>query len=154
MENTHIKLAYDEIGNVKILFQEYITMLGEDLTFQDYENELKNLPGKYKLPKGRLYTAYFENELAGCIALRPLEGNKCEMKRLYVRPKFRGKKIGKLLANMVIEDAIVLGYKSMLLDTLISLNSAVHLYKSLGFKEIAPYYYNPLKDVLYFELVF
>lgn len=148
-----IKLAYDEIENIKLLFEEYTKMLGEDLTFQDYESELKNLPGKYQLPEGRLYTAYFENQLAGCVALRCLKENKCEMKRLYVRSKYRSKKIGKLLAQKVIEDARAIGYKSMVLDTLGSLKSAVYLYKNLGFQQIQPYYYNPLKDVLYFELV-
>lgn len=148
-----IKLAYDEIENIKILFEEYTKMLGEDLTFQDYESELKGLPGKYQMPKGRLYAAYFENQLAGCIALRCLEENKCEMKRLYVRPEYRSKKIGKLLAQKVIEDARAIGYKSMVLDTLGSLKSAIYLYENLGFQQIQPYYYNPLKDVLYFELV-
>lgn len=148
-----IKLAYDEIENIKILFEEYTKMLGEDLTFQDYESELKSLPGKYQLPEGRLYIAYFENRVAGCVALRYLEENKCEMKRLYVRPEYRNKKLGKLLAQKVIEDAGVIGYKSMVLDTLGSLKSAICLYESLGFKQIQPYYYNPLKDVLYFELI-
>ncbi len=144
--------AYDEIEGIKILFAEYTQMLGVNLDFQDYEKELQQLPGKYALPDGRLYIAYAENKASGCIALRRIDDAICEMKRLYVRPEFRGHKIGQMLVGQIVEDAKKLKYDYMVLDTLATLENAVILYKKLGFYEIEPYYQNPLDNVIYMRL--
>lgn len=144
-----IKSAYEQIESVKVLFSEYNQMLGVNLNFQNYEQELDQLPGKYALPDGRLYIAWVKNTAAGCIALRRINDRACEMKRLYVRPEFRGYQIGQMLADQIIADAIELEYKYMLLDTLTTLENAVALYKKLGFYEIEPYYQNPLENVIY-----
>lgn len=149
---TKIKLAYNEIYDVKKLFEEYTQMLGVNLDFQNYEQELDQLPGKYALPHGRLYIAYADDKLAGCIALRKVNDVVCEGKRLYVRPEFRGYKIGQMLMEQIIEDAVELKYKYVVLDTLATLESAVALYIKLGFYEIDPYYQNPLGNVVYMRL--
>jgi len=147
-----IKLAYDRLDEVRTLFKEYHKMLGVDLCFQDFEDELKTLPGKYAQPDGRLYVITLENKLAGCIGLRRYDETRCEMKRLFVRPQFRGLRLGQILAEKIIQDAKDIGYKEMVLDTLSSLESAVYMYRKMGFEEVEPYYDNPLKDVIYFEL--
>lgn len=147
-----IKAAYDDLENIKLLFNEYTTMLGVNLTFQGYDEEIKNLPGKYALPYGRLYIAYYNNKAAGCIALRKFENDGCEMKRLFVRPEYRHLKIGKKLVDKIIEDARELKYKYMVLDTLSNLHEAVSLYRKSGFQEVEAYYENPLDNVLYFKL--
>ena len=147
-----IKSAYDDLANVKLLFNEYTTMLGVNLNFQGYDDEIKNLPGKYAMPYGRLYIAYYNNNAAGCIALRKFEENGCEMKRLFVRPEYRHLKIVKKLVDKIIEDAHELKYKYMVLDTLSNLHGAVALYKKSGFHEVNAYYENPLDNVLYFKL--
>lgn len=147
-----IKLAYDDLENVKLLFNEYTAMLGVNLAFQGYDAEIKNLPGKYAMPSGRLYIAYCGNKAAGCIALRKFGEDGCEMKRLFVRPEYRHLKIGKKLVDKIIEDAHELKYKHMVLDTLSNLHGAVALYKKSGFHEVEAYYENPLDNVLYFKL--
>ena len=147
-----IKAAYNDLENIKLLFNEYTTMLGVNLTFQGYDEEIKNLPGKYALPYGRLYIAYCNNKAAGCIALRKFENDGCEMKRLFVRPEYRHLKIGKKLVDKIIEDARELKYKYMVLDTLSNLHEAVSLYRKFGFQEVEAYYENPLDNVLYFKL--
>ena len=147
-----IKAAYNDLENIKLLFNEYTTMLGVNLTFQGYDEEIKNLPGKDALPYGRLYIAYYNNKAAGCIALRKFENDGCEMKRLFVRPEYRHLKIGKKLVDKIIEDARELKYKYMVLDTLSNLHEAVSLYKKSGFQEVEAYYENPLDNVLYFKL--
>ncbi len=147
-----IKLAYQDIDKVKLLFGEYTSMLGFDLRFQHYDEELQKLPADYALPRGRLYIANYDNQLAGCIALRPFDNNCCEMKRLFVRPEFRGKRIGKALVEQVISDAKETKYQAMLLDTLTSLAASVALYKRLGFYEIEPYRFNPLPNALFLRL--
>lgn len=147
-----IRSAYDDLENVKLLFNEYTAMLGVNLTFQGYDDEIKNLPGKYAIPYGRLYIAYCDNKAAGCIALRKFEEDGCEMKRLFVRPEYRHLKIGKKLVDKIIEDARELKYKYMVLDTLSNLDGAVALYKKSGFHEVEAYYENPLNNVLYFKL--
>lgn len=149
-----IKAAYNDLENIKLLFNEYTTMLGVNLTFQGYDEEIKNLPGKYALPYGRLYIAYYNNKAAGCIALRKFENDGCEMKRLFVRPEYRHLKIGKKLVDKIIEDARELKYKYkyMVLDTLSNLHEAVSLYRKSGFQEVEAYYENPLDNVLYFKL--
>ncbi|MBV9240904.1 MAG: GNAT family N-acetyltransferase [Acidobacteria bacterium] len=124
------------------------------LCFQGFEDELATLPGKYAPPKGRLLLACFDDDLAGCIALRPLkEDGVCEMKRLFVRDGFRGKKVGVSLIERVIADAREIGYSQMRLDTHPEkMGKAVDLYRSHGFVEISPYYENPHCGVLFMEL--
>lgn len=147
-----IKAAYNDLENIKLLFNEYTTMLGVNLAFQGYDEEIKNLLGKYALPYGRLYIAYYDNKAAGCIALRKFENDGCEMKRLFVRPEYRHLKIGKKLVDKIIEDARELKYKYVVLDTLSNLHEAVSLYRKSGFQEVEAYYENPLDNVLYFKL--
>ena len=127
--NISIDLAYEQEEIVRKLFLEYTKMLidndktfGEYLKLQSYDRELNNLKEKYGLPFGRLYLAYIDNEVAGCIALKRIDKNNCEMKRLYVKEKYRGKKIASKLVDKIIEDAKFIGYKYMLLDTLPFLN--------------------------------
>lgn len=143
--NIKVEEAYCHIEDIKTLFNEYVASLGIDLAFQNYEEELQALPGKYENPLGRLYIAYADDMPAGCAALRPLDEKRCEMKRLYVRSQFRGLKLGKLLSEKIISDAKEIGYDFLLLDTLSSMEKALALYKSLGFKEIEPYYKSPLE---------
>ena len=145
-------------GDVRIeaarrLFREYEAWLGLDLCFQGFEDELQNLPGKYAVPEGRLYLAQVDDAIAGCIALRPLESDACEMKRLFVREGFRGLRIGQRLIEQVINDARAIGYATMRLDTFpTKMGKAVQLYESYGFSEIPPYYNNPNDGVLFMEL--
>ena len=140
------------IQDVRILFREYQRYLNVDLGFQDFERELASLPGEYQPPTGILLLAKAGEKVAGCIALRVIEEGICEMKRLYIRPEFRGLKLGRHLAESVIREAIRIGYRKMRLDTLNTLTEAMHLYESLGFKRVPPYYPNPLPDVVYWEL--
>lgn len=147
-----IKSAYDRLDEVRTLFKEYHKHLGVDLCFQNYDEELANLPGYYQIPDGRLYLIYLEDKLAGCIALRRFDKTRCEMKRLFVREQFRGLRLGQILAEKIISEAKVIGYEEMVLDTLASLESAVSMYRKMGFIEIEPYYDNPLENVLYFKL--
>ena len=147
-----IKEAYDNIEEIKILFHEYVALIGIDLTFQSYQEELSNLPGKYSRPFGRLYIASVDGVPAGCIALRRFDEKRGEMKRLYVRDHFRSRKIGRLLSEKVILEAQFIGYQAILLDTLSAMEEARALYQSLGFVEIAPYYESPLKDTHFLSL--
>lgn len=147
-----IKEAYDNIEEIKILFHEYVALIGIDLTFQSYQEELSNLPGKYSRPFGRLYIASVDGVPAGCIALRRFDEKRGEMKRLYVRDQFRSRKIGRLLSEKVILEAQFIGYQAILLDTLSAMEEARALYQSLGFVEIAPYYESPLKDTHFLSL--
>jgi ribosomal protein S18 acetylase RimI-like enzyme len=142
-----------EIQKVRELFYEYAQSLGFNLDFQDFQKELDNLPGDYKEPTGKLFLANYGSKLVGCIALRKISINICEMKRLYVKPSFRHKGIGKALANHIIRYAREFGYKIMRLDTINSMIEANWLYKKLGFKEISPYRYNPIKGATFFELL-
>ncbi|MDR1630096.1 MAG: GNAT family N-acetyltransferase [Oscillospiraceae bacterium] len=144
--------AYEMLASVRTLFLEYAELLNADLSFQQFEEELAALPGAYALPRGRLYAAFSDGQLAGCAALRPFDETCCEMKRLYVREQFRGEQIGKTLAGHLIADAREMGCEAMLLDTLSSLQSGVRLYKKLGFYEIPPYRHNPLPGALFFRL--
>ena len=147
-----IQPAYNRLDLIRELFTEYTDMLGIDLTFQGFDEEIHTLPGKYALPKGRLYIAVCDDDLAGCIALRPLDEKCCEMKRLFVRPQFRGLKIGKLLIDTIIAEAKNMQYKYMVLDSLSSLERAVSIYKSMGFRETEPYYNNPISGAVYLRL--
>jgi ribosomal protein S18 acetylase RimI-like enzyme len=126
--------------------------LGINLDFQDFDGELKELPGEYAPPYGCLLLAEYEKQTAGCVALREFAQCICEMKRLHVRPEFRGKGIGRALILAVIEEAQRIGYARMRLDTLPSMKEAITLYRSLGFKEIEPYRYNPVKGAIFMEL--
>lgn len=152
MSHFTIKPAYDELDNVKKLFSEYTEFLGVDLSFQQYNEEISSLPGKYALPDGRLYVIYDGQQLAGCVALRKIDDKSCEFKRLFVRPEFRGKKLGCILMEKVIEDARLMGYKVGYLDTLSTLKSAIVIYEKLGFEKIPPYYDNPLENVAYYRI--
>jgi putative acetyltransferase len=134
-------------------YQTYAASLGYDLAFQGFEEEVKGLPGKYARPDGLLLIARYDTEVAGCIAYRRLEPGICEMKRLYVRPRFRGEQIGGSLCRELIREARLHEYRAMRLDTGESMRSARKLYQSLGFKPIAPYYDNPYGDMSYFELL-
>ncbi|WP_227834659.1 GNAT family N-acetyltransferase [Clostridioides sp. ES-S-0010-02] len=142
----------ENLENVKILFTEYSNSLNIDLCFQDFNNELKTLPGKYKKPSGSLILAFVDENLAGCVALKKLENDVCELKRLYVRDKFRGLKIGKILLEEIVKEAKKIGYTYMRLDTLPSMKSAQGLYEKIGFYDINPYTYNPIEGARYMEL--
>ena len=124
----------------------------EYLKLQNYDEELKHLETKYGQPDGRLYLAYYNQELAGCIGLRKIDKENCEMKRLFVRPKFRGLHIGNCLVERIIDDAKKIGYKYMLLDTLPFLNGAIHMYKKYGFYEISSYNNSPMDTSIYMKL--
>lgn len=144
----------EHITAVKQLFIEYAKSLDFDLCFQGFDQELAGLPGKYSQPSGCIILALLEGTTAGCVALRPLPDHDsvCEMKRLYVRPNCQGKSIGRQLVKAIIEEARKLGYKSMRLDTVPSMQTAITLYKSFGFVEIEPYRENPVSGTLYLEL--
>jgi ribosomal protein S18 acetylase RimI-like enzyme len=142
----------EDIDVARNLFIEYADSLGFDLCFQNFEEELANLPGDYAPPEGCLLLAKYQDEIAGCVALRKLSDSVCEGKRLYVRPQFRGLKIGRKLVEAIITEARKIGYSSIRCDTVPSMQVAQALYASLGFKEIEPYYYNPIEGTKYIEL--
>jgi len=151
--------AYDQPQEIGKLFAEYTDMLiaGDPsfrnyLDIQNFDEEVLHLEAKYGLPYGRLYLARCDGETAGCIGLRKLDGQNCEMKRLYVRPQFRGKRLGEQLVQKIIGDAKEIGYAHMLLDTLPFLESAIGLYKKSGFYAIDRYNDSPMDSALYMQL--
>jgi len=139
------------LRETSLLFREYERFLGVDLCFQDFEAELAGLPGKYAPPGGALLLAVEGHRTAGCVAVRALAENVCEMKRLFVRPAYRGSGLGRKLAEAVMREAGRLGYGIMRLDTLETLTAAMGLYESLGFRRTSAYYPNPLQQVVYLE---
>jgi len=142
-----------QITQARELFLEYAESLGFSLCFQNFDQELASLPGGYAPPDGRLLLVEYEDQLAGCVALHQLEPGVCEMKRLYVRPNFRGMGLGRALADHIIAEARRIGYQRMRLDTVEPvMKDAVAMYRKLGFKEIAPYCANPMSGVIYMEL--
>lgn len=151
--------AYEEPEEIRALFQEYTALLLEKepafqqyLDLQHYDRETARPEDKYGLPEGRLYLARWDGAAAGCGALRKLDGGRCELKRLYVRPAFRGHRIGEALLERLIGDARAIGYRHMLLDTLPALDSALRLYRRFGFHEIPRYNDSPLASTIYLGL--
>lgn len=143
----------EQMEQARQLFVEYAESLGFSLCFQSFDKELAGLPGDYAPPSGRLLLAEHEGKIAGCVALHKLSDGICEMKRLYVRPEFRGHALGRALAERVIEEARVIGYAHMRLDTVVGkMDSAIALYRVLGFREIPPYRENPIPGAIYMEL--
>jgi GNAT superfamily N-acetyltransferase len=139
-----------DLRAARALFEEYAATLDHDL--QDFQEELVTLPGKYARPAGRLLLASWDEALAGCVALRPLEPGTCELKRLFVRPAFRAQRIGRALAERIIEEAREAGYRKMRLDTLPSMTSAISLYQRLGFHPIESYQQKPIAGAVFLEL--
>lgn len=143
-----------EIETARELFREYEKLLDLDLCFQGFAAELAGLPGGYAEPDGRLLLASVDGKAAGCIALRKLAEGVCEMKRLFVRPAFRGLSLGKMLIARLIAEAAAAGYKKMRLDTYPpKMQKAVRLYQAHGFREIPPYHHNPNQRMLFLELI-
>lgn len=152
----HVARSPDDLTIAKEMFREYQEWLGVDLCFQDFENELATLPGKYAPPMGEIYIARQKNAVAGVVAIRPVGepgAGRAEMKRLYVREAFRGQGLGRILAELVISFAKDAEYQMMVLDTLPHLETAIMMYKRMGFGETAPYYENPLPGVVYMEKI-
>ena len=142
----------DALLQARTLFEEYAASLGIDLSFQDFAHELATLPGRYAPPAGRLLLANWNGQAAGCVALRPLQDGIGEMKRFYVRPDYRGLGIGRALAERIIREASDAGYTRMRLDSLGSMESALQLYRQLGFREVPPYRDNPVEGAVFLEL--
>jgi putative acetyltransferase len=142
-----------DIAEARRLLEQYEASLDVDLRYQGFEEELAGLPGAYAPPRGRLLLAVDGSAPAGCVALRPLGDDVGEMKRLYVSPAARGRRVGRLLAETVIREARLIGYCRMRLDTLPSMKEALALYRALGFEEIAPYYASPVAGTRFLELL-
>lgn len=159
--NSHVIVIATEVSpaeliHVRLLFQEYADRLDVDLTFQNFNGELAELPGEYAEPRGALLLARVDGIPAGCCALRPLDtvdySNACEMKRLFVRPEFRRLGLGRQLVEKTMDTARMAGYDCLLLDTLSDMETARALYQELGFEEIPPYYFNPIEGAHYLKV--
>jgi len=142
----------EELERIRNLFGEYADTLDFGLDFQNFEEELANLPGDYVRPAGCLLLALYKGQPAGCVGLRKLSEGVCEMKRLYVKEHFRGLGIGRALTEAIIEEAGKIGYNYMRLDTVPAMEAARKLYVSLGFKQTSPYRYNPIEGAVFMEL--
>jgi GNAT superfamily N-acetyltransferase len=142
----------DRVRDAKILISEYAASLGVDLCFQNFDEEMAMFPSEYSPPGGALFLALHQNDSVGCVALRRISDEFCEMKRLYVRADYRGRGLGKLLAESVIERARRIGYKAIRLDTLPSMKEAISMYAKMGFKPIVAYRPNPVPGTMYLEL--
>lgn len=146
----------DELNALRVILREYADALQVDLCFQDFDAELASLPGEYAAPRGALLMAWLDDELVGCCALRALDTvdypNACEMKRLYVRKGFRRTGVGRQLTEAILDRARLAAYDCVLLDTLDAMESARALYQELGFREIPPYYHNPIEGAHYLKV--
>jgi carbonic anhydrase len=142
----------EQLEQARVLFQEYASSLDFELDFQDFDDELARFPGEYSEPTGCILMALSDGNAVGCVAVRALDPEICEMKRLYVVPNFRGRDIGRALAERIVEEARHLGYARMRLDTVPSMNVAIRLYESLGFAQIPPYRHNPIEGTSFMEL--
>lgn len=159
MEKIEIKYAYNYSDEIKKLFEEYTNLLIKNdenfkkyLEIQNYDKEVENLEEKYGLPYGRLYILYFDKNVAGCVGLKKIDEKSCELKRLYIRDEFRGKKLGEKLVEKIIKDAKEIGYKYILLDTLPFLDKAISLYKKYNFYEIESYNDSPMSNSIFMRL--
>ena len=157
--NFALKDAYDHKEEVRELFTEYTDMLvageprfAEYLDIQNYDDELKHLEKKYGRPSGRLYLLYVDDKLAGCVGIRKLDKEKCELKRMYVKPAFRGQQLGELLLERIMGDAKRIGYEYMYLDTLPFLKTAIKMYRRYGFEEIERYNDSPVDDTIFMRI--
>ena len=139
------------IDQIKGLIEEYTKRLGRDLTFQNLEEELADPAKKYTAPEGELLVAFDGDTVVGMVAYHRHSADRCEMKRLYVRPECREAHLGRTLVREIVEHASRAGYKEMVLDTIEPLQAAIHLYREVGFQECEPYYDNPMEDVIYFK---
>ena len=137
---------------MRALFEEYAASLPFDLGFQEFEQELAGLPGAYAPPRGALLIAREQGAAMGCVALRPLEHDICELKRLYVRPQTRGSGAGRALTERALDEARRIGYRQIRLDTLPGMERAQALYLKLGFRDVAPYATNPISGARFLEL--
>jgi ribosomal protein S18 acetylase RimI-like enzyme len=142
----------EQLDSVRDIFLEYAASLPVDLAFQDFAGELAALPGKYAAPAGRVLLASIDGDVVGCVALRPLDADSAEMKRLYVRPAGRGRQLGRQLAEKICALAQAQGYRNIRLDTMPVMTAAQHLYGSLGFRQIEAYVYNPVEGTRFMEL--
>jgi ribosomal protein S18 acetylase RimI-like enzyme len=142
-----------ELLAVQALFQEYWDSFGFTPCFQDFGAELAGLPGKYAGPRGRLAVAWVDGEPAGCIALRPVDGSRCEFKRLYVRPAFRSRRVGKALLEWLIGEARSVGYREMVCDTMPVMEQALAMYERMGFERTGPYVKDATDGAIYLRLV-
>ncbi len=153
MTSIHEALTSEAVPIARALFLEYADSIGVDLRFQGFDEEIQELPGKYAPPTGGLFIALIDGEPSGCVAVRPLgDDGVAELKRLFVRPAARGKGLGLLLTQKAIQRARESGYHTLRLDTLPAMGDAQRLYRSLGFKEIPPYTFNPIPGAVYMEL--
>lgn len=152
VEITEAAESGDDLAFTKTLFVEYAESLGFSLCFQGFDGELQNLPGQYARPKGNLWLARVDGALAGCVAMRPHEEGTAEMKRLFVRPGFRGHRLGSRLTSTVVQYAEEQGYKALRLDTVVDkMREAQAIYRQLGFQKRAPYYEGAPVDLVFYE---